>query len=696
MHKILLLPLSSLRRVGPAMHKSFLRLLGQDCIFNLLLHQPLRKEAISICPRLFEVQQDELVIIKAKIESHSKPTKAKQPYKVSCYTPSGYVNLIFFKTYPGQMEKLTIGREIAILGNMQKTLGENQISHPQEIIDAADIEKLPKFNVIYALSYLITQKFIRQKIAEVMAACQKNPMQEWIDSNLVAQMQWPSFLESLQIIHYFKKGDSNKARQRLAYDELFAWQIAITLAKKHDIQYKEHIAIDDSQAENFLRSLPFRPTNAQQKVIQEIKSDIASNKKMLRLLQGDVGSGKTIVAIYACLLKISQHKQACVIVPISILAKQHFAYFQKFLENTTINIALLTSATTKKQRAKILEDLASGKIDIIIGTHALIEDDIIFKDLGLAIIDEQHRFGVIQRMKLVQKGKNTDSLLMSATPIPRSLMMGLYGDMDISVIDEKPQERQTIDTLVMSANKTQPLLDSIKRAVDKGEKIYWICPAIEESEMQEDSEMSNDSDLTKAKEKYEELSKIFGANQVALIHGKMKESEKNTIMNNFVNHDSEVKMLVATTVIEVGIDVKDATIIVIENAEHFGLSQLHQLRGRVGRGDKKSYCILLYGKKYGKTAQQRLRILKDSNDGFFIAEEDLKMRGSGELLGTRQSGFPEFKIADLTIDNNLLRIAHNHAQNILQKDSALIELTSQKYRTVLSLFHYEDCLKMTI
>lgn len=694
MHKILLLPLSSLRRVGPAMHKSFLRLIGQDKIFNLLLHQPLRNEIISICPRLFEVQHDELIIIKAKIESHTKPSSPRQPYKVTCYTPSGYFNLIFFKTYPGQMEKLKIGREIAVLGNLQKTLGENQMSHPQEIIDADKIETLPKFNIIYPLSYLITQKFLRQKISEVVTTCQKTQIEEWIDENLLKKMQWPTLLESIEQIHYFKKGDINKARQRLAYDELLAWQIAINLAKKHGIQYKEQIDVTPDQATQFINSLPFTPTNAQTKVMQEIESDIASNKKMLRLLQGDVGSGKTIVAIYACLLKISQQKQACVIVPISILAKQHFAYFEKLLENSGIKIALLTSATTKKQRAKILEELESGQTNIIIGTHALIEDDIKFKDLGLAVIDEQHRFGVVQRMKLVQKGQNTDSLLMSATPIPRSLMMGLYGDMDISVINEKPQERQEIETLVMSAKKINDVQESIKRALQKGEKIYWICPAVEESEPDENGEIKNDNDLTSAKEKHEELASVFGQDQVALIHGKMKESEKNKIMNQFIDKDSDIKMLVATTVIEVGIDVKDATIIVIENAEHFGLSQLHQLRGRVGRGDKKSYCLLLYGKKYGTNARQRLGILKDSNDGFFIAEEDLKMRGSGEMLGTRQSGFPEFRVADLALDNSLLQTAHKNAAYLLQQDKNLELPENKKYQHLLALFNYDECLKM--
>jgi ATP-dependent DNA helicase RecG len=311
-----------------------------------------------------------------------------------------------------------------------------------------------------------------------------------------------------------------------------------------------------------------------------------------------------------------------------------------------------------------------------------LEDDVKFKKLGLAIIDEQHRFGVIQRLKLVEKGEDVDVLLMSATPIPRSLMMGLYGDMDISILNEKPKNRQPIETLVMSAKKIADVYQSLKRAVLRGEKIYWICPAIEESE---------EVQLVSAKQKFSELSEIFGAENVALLHGKMKESEKEKVMNEFSKRDGSLKLLVSTTVIEVGIDVPEATVILIENSENFGLSQLHQLRGRVGRSDKKSFCILLYGEKFGVNGRKRLGILRESNDGFFIAEEDLKIRGSGDLLGTKQSGFPEFKIADLNLDTDLLKIAHKNAELILHHDE---KLQSKKHRDLLRLFSYDDCLRM--
>ncbi len=700
-----LLPLTSLPRIGPAIAASLTNLIGQNKIFDLLLHKPIRAEKILIRPRLFEVAEGQLVIIKAKVESHTKPATPRQPYKIICYTPTGYVNLIFFKIFPSQLAKMKIGSEIAILGHLEKLSGENQIVHPQEILPASEIEKLPQLNVIYPLTAAISQKFLRQKIVEVLKKLDhKN--EEWIDAELLRERDWPSFDEALKSLHYtaFKSQESWEiARQRLAYDELLAWQIAALLAKNKSQARKNFLQPEKNLAAEFFSSLPFQLTQAQLKSISEISAEIFSDKKMLRLLQGDVGSGKTVVAISSCLATISQQKQTCVIAPTTVLAKQHLAYFRRFLEKFNLTIELLTSATTKKQKTKIIADLAEGKIDVLISTHAVLEDDVKFKNLGLAVIDEQHRFGVMQRLKLVEKGADVDTLLMSATPIPRSLMMGLYGDMDISILNEKPKNRQRIETLVMSAKKINDIHEAMKRAVLRGEKIYWICPTIEESEEME---------LVSVKEKFAELTKIFGAEKVGLLHGKMKESEKEKVMAEFANcrgdpcgHPQEKAspsptILVATTVIEVGIDVPDATVILVENAENFGLAQLHQLRGRVGRSEKKSFCILLYGENVPKrtfSASQpqisnwwkRLNILRESDDGFFIAEEDLKMRGSGELLGTKQSGFPEFRIADLNFDSDLLKIAHKNAQLILHRGDL-----EKNHHELLQLFGYDDCLKI--
>lgn len=694
MQEILFSPISSLSRTGPVLSKFLTRLVGGKRIFDLLLHKPSRIEEISICPRLFEAQNNELVILKLRVESHVKPSNSRQPYRVICYSPSGFLTLVFFKIFPSQIAKMPIGKEIAVLGNLQKILGENQITHPQEILPIEEIEKIPRLNVIYPLGAAITQRFLTQKIREVLLRI-NDENEEWIDENLLKKQEWPSFGNSLKNLHYFSENLENsqnkwqKSLQRLAFDEFLSWQIAILIVKNSSKPNKKLIERPKNNLfENFLQNLAFKPTNAQLKAIKEIEGDVFSTKKMLRLLQGDVGSGKTIVAISSCLQAISQGKQSCIIAPTTVLAKQHFIYFKKFLQEFSIKIEILTGATTKKQKKELLKRLFEGEIDILIGTHAIIEDDVKFKNLGLAVIDEQHRFGVRQRLKLVEKGDETDILLMSATPIPRSLMMGLYGDMEISILDEKPQNRQEIETLIRSAKKVDELYDGLKRALVRGEKIYWICPAIEELEEELENEPSL---LVSVKEKFKELSKIFGSEKTMLLHGKMKDKEKEKIMDDFKN--GEPKILIATTVIEVGIDVSDATIIVIENAENFGLAQLHQLRGRVGRGDKKSFCILLYGQKYGKKSQERLNILRQSNDGFFIAEEDLRMRGSGELLGTKQSGFPEFKIADLNFDSELLKIANKNAQIILSSDP---KLQDKKYQDLLRLFGYDDCLQIIL
>lgn len=678
------LPLSALHRAGPFISKALTKLVGGDRIFDLLLHKPMRAENISICPRLFEVQNDELVIVKGKVESHVKPAKKSQPYKVICYSPTGFISLIFFRIFPSQIAKMVVGSEIAILGNLTRLAGENKIVHPHEVLPVSEIEKLPKINVVYPLCAGITQKFLNQKIRQILA--KDINCEEWLNEELLKKQGWMGFVEALRFLHFYNNSASEKnilARQRLAYDELLAWQIATLIAKENTKKNKNFALPAKDFSEDFLRELPFEPTNSQAQAINEIRGEIFSAKKMLRILQGDVGSGKTIVAIAACLQAISKNKQACIIAPTTVLAKQHLSYFRKFLEKFGLQIELLTSANTKKQKEKILQNLLDGKIDILISTHAVLEDDVVFKDLGLAVIDEQHRFGVMQRLKLYNKGSDVDVLLMSATPIPRSLMMALYGDMDISILSEKPKNRQEISTLIMSQEKIADNYEALRRAISKGEKVYWICPAIEEE---------NEVELASVNKRFSELLKIFGAENLVLLHGKMSEKEKESAMQEFAFGSK--KIMVATTVIEVGIDVSDATIILIEDAQNFGLAQLHQLRGRVGRGEKKSFCILLYGKKFGGNGRQRLEILKNSNDGFFIAEEDLKMRGSGDLVGTKQSGFPEFKIADLVFDSDLLKIANKNARVILHDDVLLTAEKNAKYQFLLRLFKYDDCLNI--
>lgn len=693
--KELLFPLTAISGIGAQIAKNFSRLINGNRVIDLLLHQPNRAENILFCPEICSLPNNSLVILKGKIEIHQKPEKSNQPHKFICYNSNSYFSLVFFKIFPSQIAKLKIGSEIAVLGNFQRLNGENQIIHPQEILLASEITKMPKINVIYPLTYQVSQKFLNAKINQVLQKISEDK-DETIDLNLLKKMNWRGFADSLKNLHYFSEKKlilaqelQQKARQRLAFDELLAWQIASLMAKNLTKNVKKNFSKQENLIEKFLKNLPFALTNSQKNAIKKISEEIFSTKKMLRLLQGDVGSGKTLVAICACLAALSQNRQACIIAPTTVLAKQHFKYFSEFLEKFNLKIALLTSDSTKKQRHKILENLKNGELKILIGTHALIEDNVIFQNLGTLVIDEQHRFGVMQRLKLTKKNQNADILLMSATPIPRSLMMSFYGNIDISILDEKPKSRQAIETLIISQNKQEELFEGLKRAVLNGEKIYWVCPAIEENLENLNEEKLN---LIAAKKKFEELKNVFPNTQVGLLHGKMKEKEKEKIMQDFAA--SNLQILVATTVIEVGIDVSDATIIVIENAQNFGLAQLHQLRGRVGRGEKKSFCFLIYSKKISANGRKRLEILRHSDDGFFIANQDLKMRGAGDLIGTRQSGLPDFKIANFDSDFELMEIALKQAKIILNEDENLFLEKNQKYRNLLELFAYNDCLSL--
>lgn len=708
---------SSLPGVGSKISAQLESLVGRGRVFDLLLHRPTRIEKVKIFPRLFEVESGQKVVAKVKVESHSKPQKARQPFKIICYSPTGYVNLIFFKLYPTQLSKMAVGKELVVSGVLQKgPSGENQITHPN-ISESSDLSKQESLDVIYPLNYAISNKFLRSKLLQIINKIKSfgGKHIEWIDPSLIRQKNWPDFFDALTHLHYvFDEKDSERyfklwhiARTRLAYDELLAWQIGMMITKERSRPTKEFIAPQNDLSNQLISSLDFDLTDDQIKVIAEIESEMFSTKKMLRLIQGDVGSGKTIVAMICSLKKIAAGQQVCLLVPTTVLAKQHFGYFKKHLEGFDLEIEILTSATTKKQKEKICAKLIDGSLDIIVSTHAVLEDDVKFKDLGLAIIDEQHRFGVMQRIKLLEKSPNIDALLMSATPIPRSMMMALYGEMDISLIKQKPKNRQDITTVIMSRGRCEEIYESIYGTIESGQKVYWICPAIEREEKQrgdneeddgekdiillDPSESDHDSDLITVKERYEELIKFFDSKKVAVVHGKMNEKEKTKVVEEFANPDSATDILVSTTVIEVGIDVGLATVIIIENAEHFGLAQLHQLRGRVGRSDRKSFCILLYGKKFGLKSRQRLNILKQSNDGFFIAEEDLKLRGGGEMLGTRQSGLPLFKIADLDQDGELLKLAYNQAKRSFDKKSLNIE---NSYSSLLKLFSYDELVNV--
>jgi ATP-dependent DNA helicase RecG len=472
------------------------------------------------------------------------------------------------------------------------------------------------------------------------------------------------------------------ARSRLAYDELLANQLALALVRANMRRLKgRSIEGDSSLCRKVLDTLPYALTSSQETALTEIKTDMSSDDRMMRLLQGDVGSGKTVVALMVMLGAVEAGYQTAIMAPTEILARQHFETIEPLAKAAGLEVVLLTGRNKGKPRDAILEKLASGAAHIAIGTHALFQDDVEFENLGLAVIDEQHRFGVHQRLTLAAKGSAVDMLVMTATPIPRTLMLTAYGDMDVSRLLEKPAGRKPIDTRVLPLERLDNVVDAIRRTVNEGSKVFWVCPLVEESEV---------IDAAAAEERYDHLKHLFG-DRVGLVHGRMKGPEKDAVMEAFAK--GNVDILVSTTVVEVGVDVPEATVMVIEHAERFGLAQLHQLRGRIGRGERPSTCLLLYAPPLTETARARLKILRETNDGFVIAEEDLRLRGAGELLGTRQSGLPEFRLADLTIHGELLATARDDAALILSKDPELKDKRGQALRTLLYLFERDAAVK---
>ena len=506
------------------------------------------------------------------------------------------------------------------------------------------------------------------------------------DDNFLKQHGFASFNQAIVAAHHPHSLDdllpTNPIRTRLAYDELLANQLALAIVRQKVKKQKgRKIAGNGLLRRKVLDMLPFKLTNAQDKVLREIFADQASDNRMLRLLQGDVGSGKTIVALLTMLNAVECGTQAAIMAPTEILAKQHMETIAPLCEAIGLRAELLIGKVKGKARSKIIADLAEGKIDILIGTHALFVEDVEFKDLACVVIDEQHRFGVHQRLNLSNKGNKADILVMTATPIPRSLILTAFGDMEYSKIDQLPEGRKPVDTRVMPLTKADDIVEALKNKLKQGSRAYWVCPLVEESEK---------LDLAAAEQRFELLQKVFG-NKVGLIHGKMKEKQKDEIMEQFKT--GKISLLVATTVIEVGVNVPEATIMIIEHAERFGLAQLHQLRGRVKRGNNAATCLLLYGYPISSTARSRLQVMKETEDGFLIAEEDLKLRGGGEILGTRQSGFTNFRLADMSVHQGLLMTASQDAKMIVNSDPDLKSPRGEALRTLLYLFERDDAVK---
>ncbi|MDG1981360.1 MAG: ATP-dependent DNA helicase RecG [Alphaproteobacteria bacterium] len=597
------------------------------------------------------------------------------------------LDLIYFGQNTKYLRNIyKVGNKIVVSGKFENFSGVGQIVHPDYVTTNNQKNLIPKIETIYPLFLGFNQKFISKLVSECLK--QIPYFEEWLSEDTINKLHLPNWKECIVKTHNPNKMSDieliSNYRRRLALDELIANQISMSLIKSKMSKVKtiKNIEKHDNILEKLYNILPFKLTKNQNEVVNEILSDLHSNNTMIRMLQGDVGSGKTIVALITMLSSISDGSQSVLLVPTEILAIQHFNTINEFLKPLNINVCLLLGESkgsySKKERSAIIEDIAIGSIKIIVGTHALISEKVNYKNLSLVVIDEQHRFGVNQRVKITEKGNNVNILVMTATPIPRSLALTAYGDMNISTITEKPKGRKPIKTYVLPQSKIEDVLKSIKRAIENEALIYWVCPLIEESES---------TDLIAVNERFDYLKNYFKDCNISLVHGKQDKIDRENSMNDFKNGKS--KILVATTVIEVGVDIPNATIMVIECAERFGLAQVHQLRGRVGRNDKESSCILLYKTELTPIAHSRLKILKDTNDGFAISEQDLILRGPGEVLGSKQSGNVDFKFVDLHVHSDLIELARKEASNLIKNDKERL-----KINTLLSIFENNEAIKL--
>ncbi len=684
-----------LEGVGPRYKTILTKLLrpansGEARIIDLLWHFPSGLTDRRAQPPIVETTQGQLATLLVRVKKHypSPPRNSRAPYRVICEDETGEIELIFFHVERSYIERqLPVGEMRIISGRIDRYGEKLQMPHPDYILPEDQRERLPRLEPHYPLSQGLTQKLMFRLFGQVLERVPEIP--EWLDRRLIDGHDWPDFQTALRILH--RPADdadverSGHARKRLACDELFAGQLALALLRRRFRSRGGRAVIGDGRlAKRITAALPFKLTASQKLTLAEIEDDMTAPRRMLRLLQGDVGSGKTVVALLAMARAVEAGAQAAMMAPTEILARQHLETIAPLCEAAGLTTTLLTGREKGKKRAKVLEGLASGETHIAIGTHALFQDDVAYADLALAVIDEQHRFGVHQRFALQAKGKKggTDILVMTATPIPRTLQMTHYGDMDVSMLTEKPAGRKPVQTRAVPLVRLEEFIGGLSRALQKGAQIYWVCPLVETSAK---------VDLAAAEERAAHLRQYFG-DSVGLVHGRTKGAEKDAVMHAFA--DGTIKILVATTVIEVGVNVPSATIMVIEHAEQFGLAQLHQLRGRVGRGAAQSSCILLYNTPQSETARARLDIMRQTEDGFRIAEEDLRLRGGGEILGTRQSGDPGFRVAILPGDEELLQTARDQTKYLLARDPELDTEQGRAARICLYLFERDEAVRL--
>ena len=684
--------LSALPGIGPKVEKLFQRLIGRDGepprIIDLLFHMPTGYVDRRNQPKLSAVTPDTVVTVAVTVDRHRPPppNRPRAPYNIETSDDTNTLTITYFNARRDYLEKLLPeGETRYVSGTATLYDGHLQMLHPDRVVDAAGFARLPLIDPVYPLTEGLHPNQLRKALELALHRLPQLP--EWQDDAWLKRNAFPGFADALRSMHRpatpADLEPDSAPWSRLAYDELLASQLALALLRSH----LRTRAGRGSAAEGRLRArvsaaLPYALTPSQQRAVADIIADLAQPNRMLRLLHGDVGSGKTVVALLAAATVIEAGRQAAFMAPTEILARQHFATIAPLAAKAGIRLAILTGRERGRERPEIFSALAAGEIDLIVGTHALFQEDVAFRDLALAIVDEQHRFGVHQRLALARKGEAVDLLVLTATPIPRTLVLTYFGDMDISELREKPAGRQKIDTRTLPLERLAEVIDAVARALDDGRRVYWVCPLIEESES---------IDLAAAEERYEALQKRFG-DTVELIHGRMRGADKDRAMARFAQ--GAARILVATTVIEVGVDVPEASVMVIEHAERFGLAQLHQLRGRIGRGAERSTCLLLYKAPLGETAKARLAILRDTDDGFRIAEEDLRLRGEGDVLGTRQSGMPGFRLARLEVHGKLLSAAREDAALVLNRDPKLSSPRGAALRQLLYLFARDEAIRL--
>jgi ATP-dependent DNA helicase RecG len=689
-------PAQTLTGIGPRLAqllKKALRLppgVGEARIVDLLWHTPTGVIDRRAEPTVAGAVPGTIATLHIRVLKHRFPPRgnAKAPHKVACEDDSGRIDLIFFHAERSFIERqLPVGSTRYVSGRIERYGDVLQMAHPDYIVAPEQRGELPLLEPVYPLTAGLSAKVLAKATRQALERTPALP--EWQEPNWLKERGWPSFADALRRLHRpdatSDVSPGSAPLQRLAYDELLANQLALAIVRENfKAQRGRPVKGDGRLRQRIIAALPFALTGSQRTALGEIATDMSAPRRMLRLLQGDVGSGKTVVALLAMAAAVEAGAQAALMAPTEVLARQHADTIAPLADAAGVRVGLLTGREKGRARDEILTRLAAGEIDILIGTHALFQDDVAFHDLAFAVIDEQHRFGVHQRLALQSKGGKggANMLVMTATPIPRTLLMTHYGDLEVSRLTEKPAGRKPIVTRQIPNTSIEKLIARIRAQLDEGAQVYWVCPLIESSDV---------SDLAAAEERHAHLTQVLGEG-VGLLHGGMTSAAKDATMGAFAG--GTLKVLVATTVIEVGVNVPNANIMVIEHAERFGLAQLHQLRGRVGRGTRESFCMLLYQEPLTRTAQERLTMMEDTEDGFLIAEKDLELRGGGEVLGARQSGEAEFRIAGGANAGELLAIAHDDARMILASDRELTSSRGEALRLLLYLFECDEAVRL--